>query len=613
MAVTITAPPPRPGAISGPDTVCSAYDIQNYSVVPLSGITSYDWSVPSGAVVTTGVGTNVVTIDFGSADGLVCVRSANSCGVSDTTCMEVLVHNNPTGSTILGSRNYIGRDSSNVRYYVSPYYEAVGYRWTITGGATLRSTDGMTTGSTITTTDPQVFADFRCVSPSTTQITMTVTAFNFCGNSTTYGLNTGTYYTNMYYYNSSGSVVTYPSSSSYPNYIRLNDVITPSISGTSSITRDSDPQTFTATNVPPSISYSWSVTGDAAIIGASDGTSVVIDFSCFMPTSIDASQTAVVTLNYETPCGSFSVTRNVTVGTITPGTISPTASVKRFDSPTTYSIAALSNADSYVWTVSGGATILSGTGTNSISLSYACFDTMMSTCTLTVWGSNSDCGIYTMPRQRLITVVPDTLTLTTSSTTVYRFAASPYTYTVTARPGAETYSWTLSGGATIVSGLGTNSITADFSCFDPALSTCTLSVYATNSCGSMTRARVLLISVPHTSLSSISTTATVYRSNTSVSASIPAVSGAASYNWTATNGATIASGDGTRTVTINYNCVDTIYTNSLITCVVNNACEPPYTRTQTYTSTVADLALSFTAIQLLLQEHQQASTMLSRQ
>ena len=52
-------------SIAGPSTIC-AYNTYAYSVPSLSGVTNYTWTVPAGASVVSGQGTNSVSVYFGA-------------------------------------------------------------------------------------------------------------------------------------------------------------------------------------------------------------------------------------------------------------------------------------------------------------------------------------------------------------------------------------------------------------------------------------------------------------------------------------------------------------------------------------------------------------------
>jgi hypothetical protein len=61
-----------------------------YSTPVVSGVT-YTWTVPSGAVITSGQGTASITVKFGCNSGNVTVRANNGCGSSTTRSLAVCV------------------------------------------------------------------------------------------------------------------------------------------------------------------------------------------------------------------------------------------------------------------------------------------------------------------------------------------------------------------------------------------------------------------------------------------------------------------------------------------------------------------------------------------
>ncbi len=81
--------PPVPGAITGPVQVTAGQSGVQYSVQPVQGATSYDWTLPQGAAVTAGTGTAAITVKFGANPGQVCVATVGSCGTSQPTCIGV--------------------------------------------------------------------------------------------------------------------------------------------------------------------------------------------------------------------------------------------------------------------------------------------------------------------------------------------------------------------------------------------------------------------------------------------------------------------------------------------------------------------------------------------
>jgi hypothetical protein len=95
--LTASALPTSAGTITGPITVCKRAKLLTYSVAAATGFT-FNWSVPSGAVITAGAGTNSIKVTWGTVSGNVSVSKVNACGssaastlaVSSATCRETL-------------------------------------------------------------------------------------------------------------------------------------------------------------------------------------------------------------------------------------------------------------------------------------------------------------------------------------------------------------------------------------------------------------------------------------------------------------------------------------------------------------------------------------------
>jgi poly(hydroxyalkanoate) depolymerase family esterase len=73
---------PGPYAITGLNTVASASNNVSYSV-PLHSGSTYAWTVPKGATVASGQGTNAITVNFGSVSGLVQVTETVTGGCKE--------------------------------------------------------------------------------------------------------------------------------------------------------------------------------------------------------------------------------------------------------------------------------------------------------------------------------------------------------------------------------------------------------------------------------------------------------------------------------------------------------------------------------------------------
>ena len=149
----------------------------------------------------------------------------------------------------------------------------------------------------------------------------------------------------------------------------------------------------------------------------------------------------------------------------------------------TYSVAAVAGATSYTWTIPSGATLNSGQGTNSVSVT---FTSTFSSGNISIVASNA-CG-SSGSRTINITGSPSSPTSITGPASVCR--RDRVTYSVTAIAGATTYTWTVPRQASIMSGQGTNTIVVKW-----GTTAGPVTVRAGNSCGSSNTAS-LSVSIP---------------------------------------------------------------------------------------------------------------------
>ncbi len=168
-AISMTHPPVMPGSITGSASVCEGAT-ETYSISPVSGASTYTWTLPSGAFIASGYGTNSVNITFASSSGTVCVTADNSCGSSEPQCIPITVFGSLSGivpGSITGASS-VCSGATDVSYSISEMSDATSYSWTVPSGATIVSGTG--TNSILT--------DFG----STSGI-VSVTASNSCGSS----------------------------------------------------------------------------------------------------------------------------------------------------------------------------------------------------------------------------------------------------------------------------------------------------------------------------------------------------------------------------------------------------------------------------------------------
>ena len=86
--LTMNAAPATPGVIAGYTSLCE-YTNQSYSIIPVSGATSYSWSLPTDWTGTSG--SNVINVVNSTYSGTISVTASNSCGTSAPATLNVTV------------------------------------------------------------------------------------------------------------------------------------------------------------------------------------------------------------------------------------------------------------------------------------------------------------------------------------------------------------------------------------------------------------------------------------------------------------------------------------------------------------------------------------------
>lgn len=92
--------PSQPGSINGITNMCQG-NTNTYSVSPVSGATSYNWSLPGGWSGTSII--NTISATPGASGGNISVTANNGCGSSSTSVLSITVNPNPTITVNSGS------------------------------------------------------------------------------------------------------------------------------------------------------------------------------------------------------------------------------------------------------------------------------------------------------------------------------------------------------------------------------------------------------------------------------------------------------------------------------------------------------------------------------
>jgi hypothetical protein len=317
--------PGMPSVITGSGYACPGQS-KTYSINAVSGATSYTWTLPSGATINgsnpyTGTSTSVL-IDFGPSyfpPGTILVKANNACGSGPNRSKTVNAYYPGLPSSISGSSTACAGDV--VTYSINPMTDVISYSWTVGSNMAIQSGQGTTSISVLF-----------------------LGGFN--GNETVavagnYGCGTGSQRT---------KTIQKGNPPQAPAMVDGPENACPGSTESYSV----DPV--------PGYTYTWTVPAGATLTGQGTPNVTVT----FPPGFISGK----VQCKYNNGCGSSpNSSLNVYGRVVRPGMINGFAS-GICNGTTNYSITPVSGATSYQWTVPAGATINSGQGTTSISVTF---------------------------------------------------------------------------------------------------------------------------------------------------------------------------------------------------------------------------------------------------
>jgi PKD repeat protein len=211
----------------------------------------------------------------------------------------------------------------------------------------------------------------------------------------------------------------------------------------------------------------------------------------------------------------------------------------------TYSVPSTGPVSPYkTWTGPPGSVITSGQGTGSVKITFGNISGDIC-CT-----ASNACGSAT-PTCEAITVNPTPVVESPGTITGLATACANtgVVYTIDPVANALTYNWSATGGANITAGQGTNTVTVVFS-----TNNSDICVRAINSCNISEPScrNITVFSSTPAIPGAITGPTTVCNMQSGVNYSIAAVSNATVYIWTVPAGASIASGQGTRAIKVNF-------------------------------------------------------------
>jgi len=327
--ITVTTPPAQPSAISGNSTPCANATGITYSVTNVGGVT-YNWNVPSGWTITSGAGTNSITVTAGSTAGTITVTPNNGCDGTPQT-LAVSLNTAPDQPSVIAGQ--IGPCQSGSEIYSVTSVPGVTYTWSVPADWTINS--GQNTNSITTSVGSQ-------------SGTVMVTPSNICGNGAAQVLTV-----------TSSLMPTQPSA----------------------ITGDNTPcqisQTYTVSNVN-GITHNWTFPTGWTVVSGQGTNSITV---------IPSASAGNIMVTPSNGCGTGTAQTLSAIPetmaaqpTAIAGTTAPCAYTTQ-----TYSVTNVSGI-TYTWTLPSGWAVNTGQGTNSITVT-----TGNTNGTITVTPSNA-CG-----------------------------------------------------------------------------------------------------------------------------------------------------------------------------------------------------------------------------
>ncbi|MBC5993978.1 ice-binding family protein [Pontibacter cellulosilyticus] len=471
----------------GPD-VCSN-STATFKVDAGVNVSTYTWAVPAGWTILSGQGTTEVTVKANTTAGTVSLTAGNDCGTTTISKQVSISTTKPNAPGAITSTGAVCMGASSI-FSVAPVSGATSYAWEVPAGWVITAGQG--------TNSIQV-------QTGSNSGTVKVFAVNACGNSST------------------------PSTLDVAP-LQTNLIKPTSINGLAANFCQNQPNLkYSISPVAGATTYTWAVPTGWTITSGQGTTEITVTAGTVG---------GEVTVAAGNPCG----TGTAQSLTVKPNTVpaQPSAIVGSLDpcngSTIEYSVTGVSGLG-YTWAVPAGWAIVSGQGTNKITVKPT---TTAGTVSVT---ANNTCGASTAAQLQVKPVNTVPATPGTIRGAANACAGRTITYTIDDVANASSYEWKLPEGWTIVSGQGTTQITVL-----TGTKAGSVTVVSKNGCGVSTQSAALNVGIqiltpPATILDrSAPCSGLVYE--------VEPVAGAKSYTWTVPAGWMIISGQGTTTISV---------------------------------------------------------------
>ncbi|WP_224744181.1 ice-binding family protein [Pontibacter aquaedesilientis] len=396
-------PAPKPGPINGQTQYCAGKN-QTYSIIPVNGAVSYQWTFPGPdwEVVGDRNGTSI-TVRAGTTQGQVKVAAINNCGSvgeSSTLALQLVGEVPPAPSAIITDRESYCGNTANLVFSIAAVPTATRYIWTVPNGWTI--TDGENTRQIK-------------VTAGTSGGEVTVVAVNSCGESQSVKLLTEPQRPLMNPEAIQGTLV--------PCDGKTNAVYSiPAISGADT--------------------YLWTLPAGWELVEG-EGTNKI---------TVKVKGGGTITVKARNSCGTTAESK-LDVKVVTAPPLTPVSIIGKAIAcatrTTTYAVAEVANAAFYNWVVPTGWTIISGQGSREITVQVG-----INSGEVKVEAEN-DCG-----KSAAATAVVATSPLPVISRIIDKTTACSdlAVYELESNSMGSTFTWSVPAGWEIISGQGTSTI-----------------------------------------------------------------------------------------------------------------------------------------------------------
>lgn len=367
--------PLAPGPLTGSTDVCQNQNVA-YSIPVDPNATNYNWTVPSGATIVTGAGTNSITVNYTSTavSGNITITSSNSCATGPTASFPITV--NPLIIPTISGPNSVCASSGYTTYTTQSGMS--NYIWTISSGGSIFSGAG-TSYITVSWSTP---------GPQTVSVIYT---------------------------NTIGCQV--PSPTVYNVTVNGVPSAAGTITGSGGVCAGAQGVSYSVAPVTGALAYAWTVPTGATIVSGANTNSITVNFSA-------NAVSGQISVSGNNLCGngaSSSLGVNITPVPASAGTITGPAAVCIGDAGVVYTVPPVLNAIAYTWTVPTGVTVTSGANTNSITVT---FGSSAVAGPVSVYGTNGCGNGGSSTLSVTVNAIPPTPSITSSSYVLTSNAAS---------------------------------------------------------------------------------------------------------------------------------------------------------------------------------------------